>query len=644
MRKPKLITLDTETYYSKEYSLTKLTTEAYIRDPRFQIIGVSVKVGSGPATWHSHATLQEYRDLLAPILEGNCLLCHNTAFDGSILGWRLGLHPPFMFDTLSMARPANQMSIGVSLKALADKYTVGQKGTEVVLALGKRLEDFTTEELYRYGEYCKNDVDLTYLLFHILRQEFPPAEMRIIDLLLKMYTNPVLELDVPVLEAHLSHVQERKAAALKSVNTLCSKEGLMSNSKLADVLRGLGVDPPMKTSPTKGKPTYAFSKTDVGFKELLEHDNPEVQAVVTARLGVKSTIEETRTLSFLDVATRGKLPVPLKYYGAHTGRVSAAEGSRLNMTNLTRGGELRRAVIAPKGYSLVICDSSQIEARIVAWLAGQNDLVSAFAMGEDIYSQFASKVYGRPVDRKRKEEGPDGKLFAPDEVEGFVGKTCILGLGFGLAHEKFALQLKSGKTPVIVLPEESMRIVRLYRNTMHMIVRLWKTCDKALLHIYKGEKFVFGANGVLETCAEGIKLPNGMIVRYPNLTMQHSQGPFGLEYAYAGDRRQLAAWTTMNLTDEWDLNKLTRIYGAKVTENVTQALARIVVMDQMLAISKRYRPVHTVYDDIAICVPDEEVEEAKAFMLDAMSVAPDWAPGLPIACEVGAGKNYADAK
>ena len=644
MKHPKLITLDFETYYSKEYSLTKLTTEAYIRDPRFQIIGVSVKVGSGPATWHSHETLQEYRDLLAPILEGNCLLCHNTAFDGAILGWRLGIHPPFMFDTLSMARPANQMSIGVSLKSLAEKYTVGQKGNEVVLALGKRLEDFTPEELYRYGEYCKNDVDLTYLLFHILRQGFPPAEMRIIDLLLKMYTNPVLELDVPVLQAHLSRVQERKAAALETVNALCSKAGLMSNNKFADVLRGLGVDPPMKISPTTGKPTYAFSKTDVGFKELLEHDNPDVQAVVTARLGVKSTIEETRTLSFLDVAARGKLPVPLKYYGAHTGRVSAAEGSRLNMTNLTRGGELRRAVTAPEGYSLVICDSSQIEARIVAWLAGEWELVKAFARGDDIYSQFASKVYSRPVDRKRKEMGPDGKLFAPDEVEGFVGKTCILGLGFGMSHEKLALQLKTGKTPVIVESAEAMRIISVYRTTFARIKALWKTCDKALHHIYKGEKYVFGANGVLETCAEGIKLPNGMIVRYPNLTVFEGSGAFGTEYAYASDRRQLAAWTTMNLTDNWDPNKLARIYGAKVTENVVQALARIVVMDQLVAISKRYRPVHTVYDDIAICVPDEEAEEAKAFMLDAMSVAPGWAPGLPIACEAGVGKNYADAK
>ena len=638
MRTPKLIALDFETYYSKEYSLTKLTTEAYIRDPRFQIIGVSTKLGYELAEWRSFATLQEYRDYLAPLLKRNFLLCHNTAFDGAILGWRLGIHPKFMLDTLSMARPENQMTVGVSLKALADKYTVGQKGTEIVLALGKRREDFTPEELHRYGEYCKNDTTLTHLLFHILRQDFPRQELKVIDLLIKMFTNPVLELDVPVLEAHLSHVQAQKAAALATVESLCSKSDIMSNPKFADILRGLGVEPPMKTSLTTGKETYAFARTDVGFKELLEHENLDVQAVVAARLGVKSTIEETRTQSFLGVAARGPLPVPLKYYGAHTGRVSAAEGSRLNMTNLTRGGALRRAVVPPKGYSLVVCDSSQIEARIVAWLAGETELVAAFAKGEDIYSQFASKVYGRPVNRKRKEVGPDGKLFAPDEVEGFVGKTCILGLGFGMGPDKFALQLKTGKTPVVVDTAEAQRIVVMYRKTYSRIKRFWTTCDNALFAILKGEKLVFGANGVLETCAEGIRLPNGMMLRYPNLTYQDNQ------FAYTNDRRQIAAWTTMNLTNDWDLNKLTRVYGGKATENCVQALARIVVFDQLVAISKKYRPVHTVYDDIALCVPDAEAEDAKAFMLEAMSVAPDWAPGLPIACEAAIGKNYADAK
>lgn len=624
MRKPKLIALDIETFYSKDYSLTKLTTEAYIRDPQFQIIGVSTKVNGGPATWHSFATLQEYRDLLSPLLEGNCLLCHNTAFDGAILGWRLGIHPPFLFDTLSMARPANQMTVGVSLKALAEKYTVGQKGTEVMLALGKRREDFTPEELYRYGEYCKNDVDLTYLLFHIMKQGFPPAELRVIDLLLKMYTDPVLELDVPVLQEHLSQVQAKKAEALATVEALCSKADIMSNNKFADILRGLGVDPPMKTSLTTGKPAYAFSKTDVGFKELLEHENPDVQAVVAARLGVKSTIEETRTLSFLGVAKRGPLPIMLNYYGAHTGRASGGDG--MNLQNLPRGGQLRRSMVPLPGHVLVACDSAQIEARVVAWLADETELITAFANGEDVYSKFATKVYGREVTKHN------------DPVARHVGKTAVLGLGYSMGGEKFRLTLKTSKPSVVMESNEAQAVVNTYRSTYPRIKKLWDRGADALMAVLKGNNYVFGAGGLLATSSEGVHLPNGMIVRYPHLTMVNG------ELVYTSDRRQIAAWTTMNLTDEWDTNKLTRIYGGKCIENIVQALARIIVFDQMVVISKRYKVSHTVHDEVVTCVPEEEAEEAKAFMLAAMSVAPDWAPGLPIACEAAIGKNYADAK
>lgn len=634
---PQLATLDFETYYDKEYNLTKLTTEAYIRDPRFEIIGVSLKWGYGATEWRSFATLGEYRDYLLPLQE-HFACAHNMAFDGAILGWRLGIHPKFLFDTLSMARPQYQMTARLSLQSLAELLTVGQKGKEVLLALGKHRRDFTPAELYQYGEYCKNDTDLTHTLFHILRQGFPKAELKIIDMLLRMFTQPVLELDVPVLQEHLSEVLQQKEDALATVEKICSKSDLMSNNKLADILRSLGVEPPTKVSPTTGKTTLAFSKTDLGFKELLEHDNPQVQAVVGARLGVKSTIEETRTTTFLDVATRGALPVPLKYYGAHTGRVSGAEGSRLNMTNLTRGGKMRQAIKAPPGYMLVIGDSSQIEARKVAWLAEEQELVTAFARGEDIYSSFASKVYGRVVDRKRKEQDASGKWFAPDEAEGFVGKTCILGLGFGMGDKKLQLTLKTGKTPVFVDDPEATRINQVYRRTFRKIVRLWDTGTDALYAIYAGRTFRFGPGGLLKTTSEGILLPNGMLLRYPNLTLVDKQ------FVYTNNLQQVPKWTAMKLSGDWDTNKLTRIYGGKVIENCVQALARIVVMDQALAISRRYRPVHTVYDDIMLCVPEDEAEAAKTFMEEEMSKAPAWAPGLPIACEVGIGKSYAGAK
>lgn len=419
----KLITLDFETFYSKEFSLSKMTTEAYIRSPDFQVIGFAYMIDDADPVWVTGGDDEMAEVLHSLDIPNSHLVCHNAVFDGAILAWRYGILPKYYFDTLSMARPLTGQTVGGSLAALAKKFMLGEKGTEVVQALGKRREDFGFSDLHQYGEYCKNDVRLTYTLFNILREFSTPKEMYIIDLMLRMYTDPVLELDRDVLSVHLQKVRDRKEALMAKIDSAIGRDALMSNPKFAELLQKLGVEPPMKISPATKKETYAFSKTDVAFKALLEHPDERVQALVAARLGVKSTLEETRTESFLAMGERGRLPIMLNYYGAHTGRASG--GDKVNFQNLPRGGALRRSIKAPDGHQVVACDSSQIEARVVAWLAGQDDLIEDFRNNVDIYSKFASVVYGRPIDRKHKEVGPDGKEFAPDFVEGFVGKTCI---------------------------------------------------------------------------------------------------------------------------------------------------------------------------------------------------------------------------
>lgn len=301
-------------------------------------------------------------------------------------------------------------------------------------------------------------------------------------------------------------------------------------------------------------------------------------------------------------------------------------GDSINLQNLPRGGAIRRSIKAPPGHVLVACDSSQIEARVVAWLAGDSALVEAFTRGDDIYSMFASTVYGKPINK------------AEHKMERHVGKTAILGLGYGMGSDKFRTTLKSGNPSVEISDAEAKRIVSLYRIKYAQITKLWTRCGDALYSVYKSERRVFGVNNLLETCAEGIKLPNGMLIRYPHLTYEDKQ------FAYASDRRQVADWTTMQLSGNIELDKLTRIYGGKVCENLTQALARIVVFDQMLVIGAKYNVVLTVHDEVVVCVPEDQAEEARDFMAQAMSVAPAWAPGLPIACEAAIGRNYADAK
>jgi DNA polymerase I-like protein with 3'-5' exonuclease and polymerase domains len=317
-----ILTVDFETFYTDQFGFKKLTTEQYIRSPDFEEILVSVKRNDEEPIWLSG----EFADLKNYFHKNydwanSALLAHNTLFDGAILAWRFGIYPKLYLDTLCMARAIHGVEAGGSLAALAAMYGIGEKGHEVVNAKGKRRTDFTAEELEAYADYCINDVDLTHQLFTIFMQKhkFPKKELKIIDMSLRMFIQPELEIDVNRLEQHLDDLRDQKDKLLEMCGA--GKEGLMSNPKFAAILEKLGVVPPTKISARTGKETHAFAKTDEGFKALLEHEDPQVQMLASARLGVKSTLEETRTERFLDIATRGKkMPVPIKYYAAHTGR------------------------------------------------------------------------------------------------------------------------------------------------------------------------------------------------------------------------------------------------------------------------------------------------------------------------------------
>jgi hypothetical protein len=317
---PNLLTVDFETYYDRSYSLSKLTTEEYVRDRQFQTIGVSVKRNDEPAEWFS-GTERETKEWLDQwAWDSSIAIAHNAMFDMAILNWHFDIRPKRIADTLSMARALDGPDAGNSLAKLAARHGAGVKGDEVINALGKRLEDFDGEDLARYGAYCVNDVELTYKLFRKLSAGFPLDELKLIDLTIRMFTEPVLYLKGSSLASHLRAVKGVKESWLLSLGGKASKEQLMSNTQLAMLLQSYGIDPPTKTSPTTGKQTYAFSRTDEAFQALLDHENPVVQTLIAVRLGIKSTLEETRTERFLGIASRGMLPVPLRYYAAHTGR------------------------------------------------------------------------------------------------------------------------------------------------------------------------------------------------------------------------------------------------------------------------------------------------------------------------------------
>jgi len=361
-----LITLDLETYYDQTYSLTKISTEAYVRDAGFETIGFAYKIDNGPTTWVSgdDAHIQSALDALP--WEDSLVLAHNTMFDGAILSWRYGVKPKGWLDTMSMGRALHGVDASVSLKAMAERYAVGVKGTEVDDAKGMRRADFSTDSLARYAEYCRNDVELTYAIFQkMMVAGFPKSELKLIDLTLSMFIHPVLRLDTEALTLHLiDTVAQKKAHLVSALGAIGEEElmvkllvgdtetqvevrkTLMSNPKFALMLKSLGVEAPTKISPTTGKPTLAFSKTDEAFKELLEHDDVRVQALCAARIGTKSTLEETRTQRFIDISNRGLFPVPLKYYAAHTGRWGGClvDDTKVTVYNTCNGVETKRIV------------------------------------------------------------------------------------------------------------------------------------------------------------------------------------------------------------------------------------------------------------------------------------------------------------
>jgi DNA polymerase I-like protein with 3'-5' exonuclease and polymerase domains len=605
-----MITVDFETYYDKEYSLSKMTTEEYIRDDRFEVIGVAVAIDDDPPEWFS-GTQKETAAWLNQFDWANSLvLAHNTQFDGAIMSWVFNIKPKGWLDTLCMARAKHGVEAGGSLKALAERYNLGEKGNEVVNALGKRRIDFSSEDLVKYSNYCINDVVLTAALFNNLLAGFPKGELKVIDLTLRMFIEPTLELNLPLLESHLVSVKDKKAKLLAAAQA--DRDTLMSNDKFAELLTSLGVEPPKKISARTSKETWAFAKTDEGFKELLSHPDPRVQTLVGARLGTKTTLEESRTQRFIDIALRGSLPVPIKYYAAHTGRWGGDD--KINLQNLpSRGanaGRLKAAITAPKGYVIIDCDSSQIEARTVAWLAGQQDLVDAFAKGEDVYKIMASAIYNVPVEEVTKEQR-------------FVGKTTILGAGYGMGAAKFQMQLKTFGVDTDI--DECKRIIDVYRSTYPSIPALWRQGQKCVESVLTNKAADFGVvDAVLFDPREyGFQLPSGLWQRYEGLKkVEDSEGKAQYEY--------------------WTRRGAVKIYGGKVVENICQAVARCVIAEQMLRISKRYKVVLTVHDAIACIAPEAEADEAQKYVEDCMRWRPSWATTLPLNCESGMGKSYGD--
>lgn len=596
-----IVTLDFETFYSTEYSLTKkaYNLSSYIRDPQFFAQCVAIRDGLKSAQWYPYGeiekALEKHRVHERPVLS------HNTQFDGFILSEHYGIVPPYYLDTLAMTRGLHGNLGRADLDTVSKLY--GRTGKiQGALANVKGIRKPTGEALDKLGDYCAVDTDECFEVARIQLKVYPQDELDLIDWTIRCFCDPVLQLDQKLVQEEYDEQVDTKAYKQRIAQV--PPELLLSNERFAQALLALGVEPPMKISPRTGLPTYAFAKSDANFKALLNHDDDRVVALVEARLVTKSTIGETRAKRFLDMGNK-TLPVAYNYALAHTLRWTG--GNKINLQNLNRGGRLRAAIKTPRGHVMTPTDSNQIEARCIGWLAGHETLLQAFrdhdsGVGEGVYEKQAAMIYN-------KEPGDVAKL------ERFIGKVCTLGLGFGMGPEKFQATLAVGQMgpPVHIDLQEAIRIVYLYREVNKPIVEFWRQCESILAQMMMKQS---GSYKCIEWEDTTIWLPNGLGLHYHGLSALFDP---------ANDRFYDFTYLSRK--------KPTKIYGGLLAENITQAIARVIVGEQLLKVNKQYRVVGMSHDEIIPIAPKAKGEECLQYSVQTMSQSPIWAPDLPLSAE-----------
>ena len=681
----RLVTVDFETYFDQDYTLKKMSTSEYVRDPRFKIQMVGIKIGTKPTKIYDGK--RGTAALKAINWSTHSLLCHNTAFDGFIMSHHMGIVPATYYDTLSMARGLHSNEIGAGLDEVAKFYN-GEGKIDGFLEKTKGVVTWPKEMFVEGSAYCARDNDECFRIFQCMHAKYPAEEMELIDLTIRMFCDPVLKVDIPRVEAEYAREIERREKLFYGVinpeeydlggqrydKELHKKlikgpaerelEGtdrgmhiikrlLGNNEFFADLLRTEGAEPPTKVSKAwiakpvedrddDSKYSYAFAKDDLEFTGLPDNidlwrgdldpnkqaDIPAISArqdrlrgLIDARLAVKSTTNITRAERFLEAGKDGmSLPVGYSYYRAHTGRWGG--NNKMNMQNLTRGGELRLSILAPKGHQIAVQDSGQIEARVNGWLWDQHDLLDAFRVADkwdkskgvargkdrDAYCRFGDSVYGR-------------EITTDDKMERFVGKVCVLGLGYQMGAPKFQMTLAKGALggpPVYFELNECHRIVNTYRSINHKIRDGWGICSRIIEDMAAGRE---GSHKCISWEKETLWLPNGMALKYPDLRSRVGEKGWS-EWSYqSGDTRS-------------------KIYGGLLCENIVQALARIIVGTQMLWASKKYRVVMTTHDEIVALPKTAQAEACIKFMAKCMSTPLPWCPDIPLNCEGGYASNY----
>lgn len=652
---PSLIGLDFETYYDSAagYTLKKLTTEEYIRHPLFEVIGFSLKEDNQPAQWFS-GDMQYCYDVLSKVPWSKvAMAAHNNRFDAGILNMRFGLRPRKYICTMSMAMGLFGLRERVSLESMANYLQLSRrKGDEVKRADGKRRLDFTPAEMYQYGNvYCVDDTEICIEGLGVMLPQVLPTELQLQDWTIRSFVEPQLVLDTAVLQEELAAYHVRKNDFLRKAG-IPDITLLRSDDQFAAYLIRLGIDPPTKESAKQKNPDgspktlWAFSKQDIPFVDLLLDEDEDVVNLVEARIGAKTSQVQTRLERLIGISQRGPMPMPHVYCGATPTRRWAGD-DKVNVQNFPRNtysktevdekgkakviySPLRRAITAPPGKRMAAADLSQIELRVNAWQSGQTDVLDTLRSGGDVYCDQATELYGRLITKA-------------DPLERFVGKTTELQCGYQCGAAKFLHSLKvAAKRDGFQLQDDSLifaqNVIDTYRRKRAKIKNFWWEADRNLQTIAYGMN---GNIGPYEIRDFKLWLPNGSHLYYPDLAYKEKikEGEQGCEWVYQRVKDGRKVWRTL--------------YGGKLVENITQAVARLFVSDALLRLetirdangSRVFDVVFMVHDELVVLF-DERLDEkwVRDCLTWAMTTNPAWAPDLPLQCEISFGQHYAECK
>jgi hypothetical protein len=642
-----VLVIDFENYFDADYTMTKLQTIEYITDPRFEFTGVGwmdISDDSVPVCFAHDvpAAILGLQRAYGKNFESVTVVCHNARYDVTVLQEKFDIVPPYVVDTLDLARHYDSR-MSHSLKDLAKMFKLEDKG-ETSDFKGLHLLDMTPEQRDDLAEYCKKDVRITAKLFPILMKllTWSEVELPIARHTLGLYLNPQLNFDFELSTEIFDNMNNLLNEIIEP--TGCSKKLLGTRKDFPMILENYlpeGEVVPYKAG--KNEMIPALSKDDEQFQELLAHPDDRVRQLCVARIAVKSWplhINRVKRMRSQALASYGSLRVPLNYYGCHTGRPSG--GEKINLLNLGGKGRkgmgthkliamVRKLLIAPAGKTLVINDSAQIEARLLAWLADQDDLVTGFADNEDIYSTFASQLFGvevrKPTDAERDDPGLKDWVHDMDMMRGF-GKDAILGAGYGMGVARFYNNCRANPDLRPLFDDGTYnrgfieRLIKTYRKMYSKIPEFWRQVEALFKFVirFPNETATYDLHGEPklkfwnDNGTVCLQLPSGRVLYY----------------------RHAAVGCDGNIRWQWG-----HLWGGSITENIIQSIGADLLRLWILDCEAENIPVVMhCYDEIVGLVDEETAEEGLSLMDAIMCEVPDWAEGCPLASEGMTSKFY----